>query len=426
MASAQQPTPGAQPSRGGRGASKKPRGRLRHYGGLLSPDVAAGTPVLLERARAQRTRRLVAAGTDALHERLRPTRRRMRALVAHPGGRLRFSDAPAPPAPTSDGAVVHPVAASTCDIDCPIALGRLQFPLPLHLGHECVAQVLAVGERVRTVKPGDIVLVPFQISCGSCAACRAGRTGNCMNVPPASMYGMGLLAGHWGGAFADELAVPYADAMLVPVPPELDPVAVASVADNICDAYRHIAPHVPGLLAEDADADVLIIAATGRRFLFSSSLALYTGLIARALGARNVCVADSRPSLRAHAERLGLEAVDPRTLRRRPPSRLVVDASVDQLPLAIAKTAPDGICSSAGSFHRGARIPTLSMYIRNISLHVGRAHVRALIPQVLELIADGRVHPEEVITSVASLDDAPRALGEHFAGDGVKTVLSAS
>ncbi len=405
---------------------RRPRGRLRHYARLLlAPDAAAGAPLLLERARAQRLERIRDTVADGIRERLRPTRRRMRALQAAPGGRLRFRDVPAPRAPGADGAIVHPIAVATCDIDCPIVLGKLQFPLPLHLGHECVAEVLSVGERVGSVRPGDRVLVPFQINCGICAACRMGRTGNCESVPPVSMYGMGILAGHWGGAFSDELAVPYADAMLVPLAPDVDPAAAASVADNVCDAYRHIAPHLPRLLEQDPATEVLVIAATSRGVLFGSSMPLYVGLIARAFGASNVCVADAKPALRLYAESLGLEAVHPRELRRRSRSRLVVDLSVSQLPLAVSRTAPDGVCTSSGTFHRHARLPGLAMYVRNVAVHVGRAHVRPLMPEVLEMMADGRLHPEVVITNRGSLDDAPAALREHCASSAIKTVLTA-
>jgi threonine dehydrogenase-like Zn-dependent dehydrogenase len=48
------------------------------------------------------------------------------------------------------------------------------------------------------------------------------------------------------------------------------------------------------------------------------------------------------------------------------------------------------------------------------------------MPAVLELIAAGRLDPRLVITNVAPLEDAPGALGEHFRGGGVKTVLTAS
>ncbi|MGH2905033.1 MAG: hypothetical protein ACRDK7_15830 [Solirubrobacteraceae bacterium] len=65
------------------------------------------------------------------------------------------------------------------------------------------------------------------------------------------------------------------------------------------------------------------------------------------------------------------------------------------------------------------------MYVRNATLHVGRTHVRHLIPRVLELMLDDRLHPEGVVTSVASLADAPGVLRDQFLGGGVKTVLTA-
>jgi alcohol dehydrogenase len=418
-------TPAPPHAAGATGARRQhSRGWVRHYAGFLTPNAAAAMPVLLERDGAQRLRRVAAGLLDGAAQRARPTRPRMRALQVFPGTRLRWRDAPAPAPPGPDGAVVHPIAASTCDLDCPLALGATQFALPLHLGHECVAEVLTVGERVRTVRPGDRVVVPFQINCGTCTACQAGRTGSCTSVVPAAAYGMGLATGHYGGAYSDELAVPYADAMLVALPEGIDPVAAASVADNVCDAYRHIAPHVPALLQADPEAEVLILAALTPRVSFSASNPLYAGLIALALGARNVQLVDARPHVRAHAERLGLSALHPRQLRRRPPAPLVVDLTVTRVGVALSHTAPDGVCSSAGSLHRSARIPTLQMYVRNVTLHLGRAHARALIPQVLELMRDGRLRPELVTTTVAPLDDAPRVLREHFLGGGVKTVLT--
>jgi alcohol dehydrogenase len=253
----------------------------------------------------------------------------MRALVAGPRARMRWRSVPAPAAPGPEQAIVRPLAASTCDVDCPLALGAMNLALPVHLGHECVAEVLAVGERVSSVEPGDRVVVPFQISCGSCSPCRAGCPGSCLSVPPLSAFGMGVGGGHFGGAFSDELVVPYADAMLVPLPDGIAPAAAVSLSDNIADAYRHIAPHLPTLLATDADAQVLIIAGFSRRPLLSASVALYAGQIALALGARNVHLVDSRAEVRAHAERLGLIALKPRELRGRPPAPLVVHSSAD-------------------------------------------------------------------------------------------------
>jgi alcohol dehydrogenase len=414
----------AEPSDAG-ACERHPRGWLRHYAGLLGPSGIAATRVSLERDSALRLKRVTATVADrgwggARH------RARMRALTAAPGGRLRWREVPAPPSPGPHGAVVHPIATSTCDMDCAVMLGATQIPLPLHLGHECVAEVLSVGERVASVAPGDRVLVPFQINCGACPPCRAGHTGSCASVPPLSMYGFGVATGHWGGAFSDQLEVPFADGMLVGLPEGIDPVAAASVADNVCDAYRHIGPHLPALLLRDRDAEVLVLSAGTRRSLFTPSCPLYTGLIALAMGARHVYFADARADVRARAEGLGMYALHPRELRRRGPFPLVADVSVTNLSRALAATAPDGICSSSGGLHHSVRIPLLQMYIRNATLHVGRTHVRALIPEVLALMTGGDLRPESVITNVAPLDDAPRVLREHFlGGHSVKTVLTA-
>jgi alcohol dehydrogenase len=147
--------------------------------------------------------------------------------------------------------------------------------------------------------------------------------------------------------------------------------------------------------------------------------------VARALGARNVVLADERAHVRAEAERLGMEAVPRKGLRRRPPAPLVVDMSFDSLGEALACTAADGVCSSAGTLHASAKVPVLNMYVRNATLHVGRTHARALIPGALELVASGRLQPLDVNTRIASFGEAPRVLAEHCRGGVVKTILTA-
>jgi alcohol dehydrogenase len=381
--------------------------------------------VALERDAGLRMRRLRDAMRDAFEQRRRPTRERMRALTVGPGGRFSWRDAPAPPPPGPDGAVVHPIAVATCDLDRVMALGATPFVLPLHFGHECVAEVLAVGERVSTVRAGDRVVVPFQISCGDCRMCRAGFTGNCETVPPISMYGFGVGGGHWGGAASDQLAVPYAQAMLVPLPDGIEPSAAASVADNVCDGYRHVAPYANDLLARDPDAEMLIVARVDRRVVLSASVPLYAGLVARALGIRAVHVVDGRTKVREHAQRLGLEAHRPQELRRLPLFALVMDASGSPygLAAALSHTAPDGICSSSGSIHRTARIPAGMMFGRNVTCRIARSHARALIPEVLALMQDGKLSPELVTTDLAPMDEAPQAIKRHVLGDATKTIL---
>jgi alcohol dehydrogenase len=349
----------------------------------------------------------------------------MRALSVSPGARFAWRSAPTPPPPGPDGAVVHPIAVATCDLDRALALGATPFLMPFHFGHECVAEVLTVGERVATVRPGDRVVVPFQISCGRCPRCRAGLSANCESVPPLSMYGFGVGGGHWGGALSDQLAVPYADGMLVRLPDGIEPAAAASVADNISDGFRHVGPHLPALLGRDPRAQMLIVGSLRKRSMFSASVPMYAGLVALALGASGVRFVDARRAIRRQAERLGLTALPPSELRGLTPAPLVMDASGAPrgLATALTLTAQDGICSSIGGLHLHARIPTGLMYARNATLHVGRTNARAVIPKVLELLAEGRIKPEAVTTHLGSLDDAPSALREHTLSNATKTIL---
>jgi alcohol dehydrogenase len=405
----------------------RPSGRLRHLAATLSPVGATAGVVALERDAGLRMRRLREAARDRVEQRLRPSRPRMRALIVAPGGRIAWRSVPAPPPPGPDGAIVRPIAVATCDLDRALCLGSSPFALPMCFGHECVAEVLRVGGRVRTVSPGQRVIVPFQISCGTCAACVAGRTSNCLSVPPISMYGFGVGGGHWGGAVADELAVPFADGMLVALPDGIEPAAAASVADNVSDGWRHVGPHLPAMLERDPDMHVLIVGSQQRRSVYSASVSLYAGLAARALGAKRVVHADARPAVRAHAARLGLDAIEPGEVGDLPPSPLVIDVSVHPkgLHAALSATAPDGVCTSSGDLHRRSRIPIALMYGRNVTLRVGRTNARAVIPEVLDLMRSGRLEPDRVTTHRGALDDAPRLINEHMRGDATKTVLTA-
>jgi hypothetical protein len=83
------------------------------------------------------------------------------------------------------------------------------------------------------------------------------------------------VGGDHGGALADLLAVPHADHLLVRAPDALGDVALATLPDNVVDAYRAVGP----ALAERPGADVLVLAGA------VPSIGLYAVALARALGA---------------------------------------------------------------------------------------------------------------------------------------------
>jgi threonine dehydrogenase-like Zn-dependent dehydrogenase len=326
---------------------------------------------------------------------------------------VRWADVAAPTLEGDGEALVRPLAVAICDLDAAWLTGVLPVTDPFPLGHECVAEVLQVGDGVSGVSPGDVVVVPFQISCGACAACLAGRTGNCTTVPRGSAYGMQPLGGPWGGALADVLRVPYADAMLVPLTGGLDPVAVASVADNVPDGYRAVA----NPLADAPGAEVLVVGGAAR------SVGLYAAACAHALGAERVVYADTDAGRLERAAAVGAEPVEipagddggpawPRKLGRFP---ITVDSSGrhEGLHAALRSTAPDGVCTSVAIyFAPETPLPLLEMYTRGCTLHTGRCHARALIPEVLGLVAGGRLDPALVTSAVVGFDEAESALTE--------------
>src|SRR5436190_16917121 len=110
----------------------------------------------------------------------------MRSVVLEEAGRLAWHDVPEPEREREREAIVRPLAVAACDFDWALIGGLTPFPYPIRLGHECVAEVVEGPERFA---PGDRVVVPFQISCGTCERCRRGLTGKCTTVPPLAMYG---------------------------------------------------------------------------------------------------------------------------------------------------------------------------------------------------------------------------------------------
>ena len=330
----------------------------------------------------------------------------MQQLTCTGPGQVEWLEVAEPALVDPTDALVRPIAVARCEIDPFLVLVGPTRAARFALGHEAVAEVVEVGESVG-LAPGDLVLPSFQVSCGTCPPCRRGRSAVCASYPILSDFGMEPLSGvEYGGMLSDLVRVPHAATMLTPLPPGVDPVAAASVPDNVLDGYRAVAPHLitrPGV-------DVLV-ACHG-----IPSIGLYAAQAAVALGAGSVSVAS------ADAEVLGLaEAVGATPLlvdfTERPPATapIVVDCGVEPTGLrwAIRATEPEGILHSVSSYVVGeVSLPLQRMYTLGIELHIGRAHSAALLPEVVALVAEGRLHPELVTTRVVDWADAAERFTE--------------
>src|SRR5262249_19541408 len=203
----------------------------------------------------------------------------MRQLTCSGPNAIAWHDVPEPRLQGDGEALVRPLAVGRCDIDLFLTSGLFPSRGPFALGHECVAEIVDLGDGVRSLEVGQRTVVSFQVSCGTCNSCVEGHTANCDRYPVLSDYGMQPLSGtEYGGMLSDIARVPHATAMLAPVARTLDPVALGSVSDNVLDGYRAVAPHLAAL----PGADVLIVC-HGLK-----SVPLYAAQTAIALGAGRV------------------------------------------------------------------------------------------------------------------------------------------
>lgn len=141
----------------------------------------------------------------------------MRALAYRGPYRLRVEDKPDPRIEHPEDAIVRVELASICGSDLHLYHGLIPDTRIGHtFGHEFIGRVEEVGPEVRTLSPGDRVMVPFHISCGSCYFCARGLYTNCHNVNPnatavGGIFGYSHTAGGYDGGQAELVRVPFAD-----------------------------------------------------------------------------------------------------------------------------------------------------------------------------------------------------------------------
>ncbi len=324
----------------------------------------------------------------------------MRELIFERPGHLHWRAAAPLALRAPHEALVRPIAATTCDLDRLILRGAAPFKGPFAIGHECVAEVVQVGEAVQRVRVGDQVVVHWHISCGSCLRCGNGRPNACLSHTQGAMYGLPGL-GDWGGTFSDILRVVHADVALTPLPAGVDPVVVASAADNLPFAWEAVVP----ALRRHPGAEVLVMGGCG-------SIALYAVMFARAAGAARVVYHDDDRERLAIAEAYGAVVVEGPPPRRAGSFAVVVDASANEAGLlcALRSVEPEGEVFSVGGPFRDVALPLFEMYRTGVHFYTGRGRGAPHVAEALDWVARGLVDPAPVTSEIADFDDAPAVL----------------
>ena len=346
----------------------------------------------------------------------------MRQLTYVGGSTIEWWDVPAPKLQDDRDALVRPLAVTRCDLDLTIVGGKSGLPGPFALGHETAGIVTDIGSAVRNFAPGDLVIVPFQISCGECERCKRGNTNACSAVPFRSSYGLKPVCGvEYGGALSDLLRVPFADHMLVRQPAGHALSQTAGLADGATDGFSAVAHW----LQQRPGADVLVIGG------FGQSLGMFAVQAAVSRGARRVVYLDDDATRLTKAKSLGAEVHEaPKGLAMEPIGLfpIVVDAAATDasILLAFRSTEPNGVCQRMyGDFRDTTPVPLRHMYGVGITLRVSRVNVRAELPGCVDHVAAGHFHPEQVITRKVRFEDAHEAIGDPtirvaFVRDGIE------
>ncbi len=323
-------------------------------------------------------------------------------------------------------ALVRPFIAARCDLDAAFlhtnvferyTIGRFLgltdksipdfvrkdlFKGPFPFGHECIAEILALGRDIRGFRIGQKVVIPFQISCGECDVCNSGLTSQCEVTSSFNMFsGIGKHIDK-GGTFSDVLKIPFAQNMLIPIPEEINLDGLGSASDNLPDAWSRVAP----FLLNDPGRKVLVIGGS------ANSIGLYAAYFAQAMQAEVDYIDLSEERIKI-AYKIGINAIQKDFKIHEGKYDLVVNASnsTKAVKLGIKWLRPGGVLSSANIyFNKSVGVPFFQLYAKNIKLVTGLANPMKDIPAMLDFIKKTGMKPELITTHIGSWEDADKDL----------------
>ncbi|TGK07851.1 alcohol dehydrogenase [Leptospira semungkisensis] len=319
---------------------------------------------------------------------------------------LNWEEVPEPKISGLNQALVRPMAVARCDLDLPILRGQTLFRAPFPVGHEFVGEIVEVSEDISSAySKGMRVAVPFQISCGHCEQCESGLTKSCSTVPHTSAYGMGKGAKDYGGALSDLILVPYAKEMLIPFSSKIDPVSIASISDNIVEAWK-----LAGIyLKQNKDQSVLVLGG------FASSIGLYTAALAKHMGSPKVVYLDTDNKRLDIAQSYGIQVEKVSSMPKSFGKFDIVaeaNGTSEGWDCGLRSVGIEGIFSAASIFWtNNVPIPYLELYNNGATIKIGRVRSREWIPEILREVEAG-FDPSKVTTRTASWSEAAEAFLE--------------
>jgi threonine dehydrogenase-like Zn-dependent dehydrogenase len=334
----------------------------------------------------------------------------MRATVMFGAGDVRVENVPDASIVEPTDALVTVTRACICGSDLWPYKSMEASEKGRVMGHEAVGVVEAVGTHVRNVKAGDLVVMPFAWSDGSCEFCREGLQTSCVH---GGFFGTPEVA----GAQAEAVRVPLADGTLFVLPVGKDDALMPSLLtlSDVMGTGHHAA-----LAARVGPGKTVAVVGDG-------AVGLCGVIAARRLGAERIII------LGRHADRVALarefgatdvvsergeEAVERvRELTNGFGAHSVLECvGLEQSTLtAISIARPGGAVGRVG-VPQGETMPASQpAFYSNVTVSGGPAPVRAYIEELLPDVLEGRIEPGRVFDRVVGLEGVPdgyRAMDE--------------
>jgi threonine dehydrogenase-like Zn-dependent dehydrogenase len=374
----------------------------------------------------------------------------MRAVTWHGRHDVRVETVPDPRLEAPTDAIVRVTSSGLCGSDLHLYEVLSPFMTPGDiLGHEPMGVVEEVGPAVTRIRPGDRVVIPFNIACGDCYMCLRGLQAQCETTQVrehdkgAALFGYTKLYGRVPGGQAEYVRVPQAQYGPIPVPsgpPDDRFLFLSDVLPTAWQAFR---------FADVPDGGSLLVLGLG-------PIGEMTCRVARHHGVGPIIAVDPVADRRARADRLGvitfdadqpdlLSAIRDVTDGRGPDS--VVDAvGMEAHGAPMAKLAHDAtgllprsvagpLMERAGidrlsalrtaieAVRRGGTLsvvgvyggqldplPMMTLFDKGITVRMGQANVRRWIDAILPLVTeDDRLGVESFASHHVRLEAAPEA-----------------
>jgi threonine dehydrogenase-like Zn-dependent dehydrogenase len=328
----------------------------------------------------------------------------MKAVIYEDIRKVAVSDVPDPTIEDPHDAVVRVTAAAICGSDLHFYNGKAPLSPGDGIGHEGVGAVEAVGPEVETFRPGDRVVVAFDIVCGHCWFCRRGQTALCEDFRG---LGLGPFGGSLGGAQAELVRVPYADWNLLAVPDGMEDERALFVGDILTTGYYGTA--IAGIEPEDT------VAVVG-----AGPVGFFCVQAAKVHGAARVLALDMEPDRLAVVERVGAVPIN---VKERNPLTAVDELTDGRgADVVIEAVGNEQAYENATRMvRRGGTVSVVGMYVTekaDVPLGVywtralrivfaGICPVHAWWDRAMGAVTAGRIDPLPIISHRLPLEEAP-------------------